>query len=106
MKRKSFLLTLLAAVSALALMATPAEAGGKKKDRDRDWRDGDRRQGYLKEVGTVATVNIGPPIAIARSTIVRLVTTDPPIIVQLRYSCFRSGSVEWTRISCQLSVET
>ena len=48
MKRKSFLLTLLAAVSALALMATPAEAGGKKKDRDRDWRDGDRRQGYSR----------------------------------------------------------
>ena len=39
-KTRSWLLTLLTAVSALALLAIPAEAGGKKKDRHQGWNNG------------------------------------------------------------------
>ena len=40
MKKRSFLLTLVAAVSAFALFATSAEAGGRKKHCNRGWHDG------------------------------------------------------------------
>jgi hypothetical protein len=42
MKKRSFLLPLIAAVSAFALLATPAEAGGRKKHCHRGWHDGGR----------------------------------------------------------------
>jgi hypothetical protein len=40
MKTRSWLLTVVAAISALALVATPAEAGGKKKHRHHGWNNG------------------------------------------------------------------
>jgi hypothetical protein len=40
MKKRSWLLTLVAAVSAFALLATPAQAGGRKKHCYRGWNNG------------------------------------------------------------------
>jgi hypothetical protein len=45
MKNRSLLLTLVA-VAAFGLMATPAEAGGRKKHCNRGWNDG--RHGYYQ----------------------------------------------------------
>ena len=40
MKTRPWPLTVAAAIAAIALLATPAEAGGKKKHRHHDWNDG------------------------------------------------------------------
>ena len=39
MKTRSWLLALVAAISGLAMLVTPAQAGGKKKHHHRDWND-------------------------------------------------------------------
>jgi hypothetical protein len=66
MRTRSFFLTLVAAVSAFSLLATPAEAGAK---------------GTISAVGTTTT---GPPVLIDRPVLIdQSVFIDPPVFIQV-----------------------
>ena len=80
MKNRSFLLTLVA-VAALALMATSAEAGGRKKHSNRGWNDG--RYGHYQRGwnrGRHGRAVVVRPVARYRPVVIRPVARYRPVV--------------------------
>jgi len=85
---KSSLLTVLAAVSALALLATPAQAGGRHHHRGTT-----AVRATITVVGTIVATGITGPI-IAQFTTIRLLVTDRFFMLRPPLSCLGSDSAD------------